>query len=103
MSRDRGCFRPPGAVAFLVLKYRQLVWGQGSETAMRSQVVVVVTPCGRPAERCVHNRLAPEANGPSEPHDANPSLLALDQSGRAEPGDPGSIGSDQEFVSSTPL
>jgi hypothetical protein len=46
--------------------------------------------------------LAPEANGTSEPYDADPPLLALDQSGRAEPGDFGSIGSDQEFVKSTP-
>ena len=48
------------------------------------------------------NRLAPEANGPSEPHNADPSLLGLDQSARAEPGDVGSIGSDQELVKSTP-
>jgi hypothetical protein len=48
------------------------------------------------------NRLAPETDGPSEPHHANPSLLALDQSGRAEPGDVGPIGSSQEFVKSTP-
>src|ERR1700691_4826019 len=48
------------------------------------------------------NRLAPEADGASKPHHADPSLLALDQSGRAEPGDVGPIGSCQEFVKSTP-
>src|SRR5271169_2694914 len=48
------------------------------------------------------NRLAPEADGPSKPHHADPSLLALDQSRRAEPGDIGPIGSGQELVKSTP-
>src|ERR1700730_6498646 len=48
------------------------------------------------------NRLAPEADGPSKPHDADPALLALDQSGGAEPRDIGPIGRGQEFVKSTP-
>ena len=33
------------------------------------------------------NRLAPETDGPSKPHHADPKLQALDQPGRAEPGD----------------
>ena len=47
------------------------------------------------------NRLASAANGPSDPHDVDESLLALDQSGELTRRR-GPIGSGQEFVKSSP-
>jgi len=64
--------------------------GRSSVSAVHANAAYIRDPHaseGRP------NRLAPEADGPSKPHHADPSLLALDQSGRAEPGDVGPIGS----------
>ena len=34
-----------GRLYFLSPKYRELVWGQGSEAAVRAEVIVVVAPC----------------------------------------------------------
>jgi hypothetical protein len=56
----------------------------------------------RGVRRTFTNRLVPEANGSPKPHDIDPPLLEMDQSGRTEPGDVGPIGSGQEFVKSTP-
>src|SRR5260370_35562923 len=47
---------------------------------------------GPDASKGSPNRLALEADGASKPHHADPSLLALDQSGRAEPGDVARLG-----------
>ena len=73
--------------------------GRGSVSATHANAAYIRDPH---AAEGSPNRLAPEADGPSKPHHADPSLLALDQSGRAEPGDVGPIGSRQEFIESTP-
>jgi hypothetical protein len=45
ISRDRGCFPPPGAVVCSAFKHREFVWGQGAEAAVWSQEIVIIAPC----------------------------------------------------------